>query len=410
MPETVSNKEGKGIGEDVKFVSDSMEEVADALSRYAIIPTPTDLLDTEGLMAATDEEIAQSLSKIEVVDPHFDRLDFDKDQGWVESAILSAAKAKGTANQIEDTGVKKRFEEFADRVLAGVGKTLATKGALAGSTSGILAIVMTACGATGEAVGAGSAEVPSDGGGIRTQEVVEILVEPTDIPTSTPEITATPEVEERGVGIVPNYQFFSVENPDEIFEPLDESAITRLIFEETGEPLPYGLIEQWTSGSERSTQIFISGIFRGFQLAQYEIGSVGYIILEVPLESGDSQYLVLTSPHADYTDLDRVYLIPETGAIPPDNQFAGFQFFRREPMPFTEVNKLLSREELVGRQLIIGLTSYFKPEGMSAEDEQKNNEVMEKFIEGMQEGNLINNIEGGRFSIQAITLPESILQ
>lgn len=430
MPEQLPKREKESIAEDVKFVSDSMEEVSEALSRYAIVPTPTNLIDTQGLAAATDEEIAKLLSEVEVIDSHFDNLNFDKDEGVKDAAILTAAKAEGTANQIQDSEVKNRFEQFKDRVLAGTGNALASVGgkkAMTGATSGILALVMTACGG-GEVV-AGSTQVPeTDATQPRTEEVTQVPTEtptevpatPTEAPTETPEATATPEVAERQIAILPEY---SVEIPAEMLEPLEEDEITRLIWEETGEELPFGLIDQWTSPEDREwfRYIHVSGIFRGILAEEGHPRGNELAVIEVPLESGDSQYLLLRVFNDDVAQFNQIFMVSEDYTIPADTEeLDGFRRLRRNQMIFSDLVQFLheNEDELVGLQTITGVAIWRGTDGVAAQqmNAEQGNENMKEFFANIREGRLTHRIEldrvdaEERFQHNIMIIPENLFE
>jgi len=412
MPENLPKREQESIAEDVKFVSDSMEGVSKALSRYAIVPRPT-AISPEEIIQATDEEIAEILSEFEVVDPYFDKLDFNSDEGKKDGATLAAAKAEAFKEKYQEEEAKTRIEEFTNRVLAKTGKLLASKGgktALTGATIGILGVVMTSCGRPGEAVGAGSVQPPeTDATQPRTTEVTQMPTKtPTEIPatpTSTQEATATPEVEEREVGIVPVTLY---EVPAEMLQRLEEESIRRLQVVGSDEVLPYGLIEDWTENFGEVENIQVSGVVRGFFNFEHDPSAGGVLVLEIPYESGDSQYIAVTVPNVEYTVMDGIYLIPSNNEIPQDDEFFGFKYLQRVGMPFSQLLETVRDESLVGQQIVIGFTSYVEPQGMRAEKEEERNQSMEMFIEALSNEQVVNNIEGGRFSPVTITIPEDI--
>lgn len=389
MPETLPTEKREGIGEDVRFVSDSMDAVSEALSRYAIVPTPTSIINTEKLASEMDEEIAKALSQVDVVDSHFDNLDFEADQGVAEGAILTAAKAKGLANQIEDPDVKTRLEEFKDRVLAKTGKFLATRGgkaAVTGATTGILAIVMTACGG-GEALADPMPDTPGQTQP-RTQEVVEIpdtpSPTPTQAPTKTPtqETSPTPEVEQREVGFAGSENVTRDLIPESALEPLPEEDVVRFTFSD-GTLVPFGILDEYEEDHREtggSLIQYLSGIYRGW-IPSPAGGNKGSVLLEIPLENGDSQYMFFfidDISQATFTDIWGI----ENGVI--ENETLG----NRYAYTFDILNRKLRNQDLVGSQIIFGLqTDFF----ISPEDSSK--ERLENFQEEL--GGLVDNIEQG---------------
>jgi hypothetical protein len=235
---------------------------------------------------------------------------------------------------------------------------------------------------------------------------------PTPTAEPTQEASPTPEVQEREVAVVPELPF---NIPSEMLEPLEESEITRIFLQESGEELPYGIIEEWNDTEGTSHHIYISGIIRGFQPHIGHEDGVRYLIVEVPLESGNSQYLRLFVPNVDYTNFDRIYMLSSDRMIPQsDDRFRGFQYLQREGMPYSDFFNVITDERLVGWQTIFVVNTYIEPEGSSAELFERGNQAMDQFVENMLGGELSSDIKTddvwGRFNMAAIVLPEDVVQ
>lgn len=179
---------------DIKFVEKAADEMSDVLSKYAIVPTPDALLlQEEELTSKTDEQIAEMLKKVEVIDPTFEpqNMEASSDQGVFNVGVLAAAKAKSVAAQTENKDVKRRLEEWEERVLSGVSSKIAKIGgkkATGIALAGIVSIGMTACGVSGVA-GVNPGQVPTESAP-RVTQVTEIPTEtqtpaPTEVPTPT---------------------------------------------------------------------------------------------------------------------------------------------------------------------------------------------------------------------------------
>jgi hypothetical protein len=183
--------------EDIKFVEGAADEMSDVLSKYAIVPTPDAfLLQEEDLASKTDEQIAEMLENVDVVDPTFEpkNIETDTDQGLFNVGVLASAKAKRVAAEMEDKDAKRKLQEWSDRVLGGFASTIAGIGgkkATGIALSGILSIGMSACGVSGMA-GANPGSIPTETGPRVTQTTETPIETPTQTPTEAPTPTENP--------------------------------------------------------------------------------------------------------------------------------------------------------------------------------------------------------------------------
>lgn len=144
--ENLSQAESSEAKNDVKFFVDSIDRVSDALSRYAIATTPDSFISKDSIISGKDEEIAKVLSGLEVIDPAFEKLDFESDEGLTKGAELLAAKEKSLSRELNDSEATSRLEEFKNRILMTIGKAIASadrKKSLAGASA--LALLITSC-------------------------------------------------------------------------------------------------------------------------------------------------------------------------------------------------------------------------------------------------------------------------
>lgn len=195
MGEIVPTLEKESQGKkDRDYVIDAVEEVSRVLSKYAILPNPDTVpLIEEDIFSKTDKEIAEILSRVEVIDPHFEpkNLETKTDQGQYEVALLAKSKEEGLAAQLTDKAAKKRLDEWGDKVVKGIASGITKVGGkktTGVALAGILSIGMTACGVSG-ITGVNPGSIPTEVGP-RVTQVTEVPTEtqtpaPTEVPTPT---------------------------------------------------------------------------------------------------------------------------------------------------------------------------------------------------------------------------------
>lgn len=227
--------------------------------------------------------------------------------------------------------------------------------------------------------------------------------------TPTPEPTVTQEVVKREMGIFSwNQEVTNSITPD-MLEPLPEEKVTRLI-DSYGNPVPFGVLVEDRQESDSGLRVdFFSGIVRGWIPGKGEWGGSmnGTLVFEIPLESGDSEYLLVYFPDPGDQYIYQSLWVFENGEVP--NRLHGA---KHVGYSFPLFNKMLSNNDSVGAQIIIGAITNEVTLATNP-DEIKSAEVysqqMRSLVDSILKGEVVNN-NISRLTAGQTFLPSAIVK
>lgn len=216
-----------------KFIENGIKDQAEALVRSSIVPGLSVVTITKDDLE-TDEQIAFALSKIEVVDPHFQKIDLSTPEGMADGVILTEAKAISASQEATDPEAKSAFKKFQDNFLDNAGKVLARVGGKKALTAASLVGVVA--GACSPVVGTGPV-IPVEGSTSTATEVSPTAIPSTPTATATEAPTPTPTPE---VAFPTNYDAEKFRScyipPEPLFDKTDKGYLYYLKNYENGGP------------------------------------------------------------------------------------------------------------------------------------------------------------------------------
>ncbi len=146
MVDNLPEIEKRGVGrKNIEFVASTIDDLSGAMARFSVAPTPDATLRLRNALFEADLEngIAKALSRVEVVDPHFQNLDISTQEGLTNATALTLAKAKVLKKEVGPRE-RKNLQKFTDKILDKTSKVLWKVGGKKAALA--LPLIATACG------------------------------------------------------------------------------------------------------------------------------------------------------------------------------------------------------------------------------------------------------------------------